>query len=139
MKKLKAINVRFPSTPSPIGAPSERVTEISVPGILKLEGGRRVRLDGIRCAEEAVGNLRRIMQGDTSSVVVLASGASATQPIPAEVWLVDRLSTSQAAYSNVAETAITSGWCNVETTSTSKQNERYAALAEAFQPSSAAR
>jgi len=131
-KIRQAIDERFPGAQAPIGAPSERVSEVSVPGIIKLESGTIVRLDGIRCAEEGVTYLRRMLQDSTTSVIIFPSGDLTSQPTPADVWMVDQLSSSQA-YSNLAETAITSGWCNVEPTGTSKHKERYAALAEAFQ------
>ncbi len=143
-QKIKAIDERFPGSPTPWGSASERVTDISVPGVLKLAGGRSVQLDGIRCNEEAVGYLRRILQDDTVTVVVVPSGGSTTQPIPAEVWSADTdlqsmgLATSPV-YSNIIQTAITSAWCQVEVTPTSKHNERYAALAQAFQRASSAR
>jgi len=136
-EKREAVDARFPGSPAPWGSPSERVTDVSVPGVLKLKGGRSVQLDGIRCNEEAVGYLRRILQDNTVSVVVVPSVESPTQPIPAEVWSADTdlqskgLATSPA-YSNIIETAITSSWCQVEATPTSKHNERYAALAKAF-------
>ena len=144
IQKRKAIDERFPGSPTPFGSPSERVTDVSVPGVLKLESGRIVRFDGVHCNEEAVGYLRQWLQGATVSVVVVATTQSTAQPIPAEVWAADTdlqtkgLATSPA-YSNILETAITSGWCQVEATSTSKRIERYTALAQSFQHSAGAR
>jgi hypothetical protein len=142
--KRKTIDERFPASPTPWGAAGERVVAVSVPGVLELEGGRKIQLDGIRCNEQAVGYLRRVLQGDTTSVVVVTADASAGQPTPAEVWTADtdlqlkNLATGPS-YSNIVEAAITSDWCKVETSATSKRNERYAALARAFQPTSSAR
>jgi hypothetical protein len=138
IRKEKTIDERFPGSPTPWGSASERVTGVFVPGVLKLAGGASVRLDGIRCDEKAVGYLRRILQEKAVSVVVLPAKGVTTQPVPAEVWSVDTdlqrqgLATTPS-YSNVVETAITSGWCQVEASPTSKHNERYAALAQAFQ------
>ena len=138
IQKRKQVDDRFPGSPTPWGSSSERVTDVSAPGVLRLAGGRIVQLDGIRCNEEAVGYLRRMLQDSSVSVVVVTSGESTTQPIPAEVWTADTdLQTKGLAiapsYSNIVETAITSGWCQVEATRTSKHNERYSALAKAFQ------
>ena len=138
IKKRDAIDKRFPPSPAPFGASSERVTEISVPGTIKLESGKSVRLDGVSCEEKAVGYLRRMLQDQDTSVVVIPSEEVATQPISAEVWQVTQLITGPA-YSNVTEGAITSGWCTVEATPTSKLRERYEALADAFQHAPAAR
>jgi len=137
IQKKGAINERFPGSPTPWGAASESVTDVSVPGVLKLAGGRSVQLDGIRCDEKAVNYLRRILQGEAVSVIVLPAEGATTQPIPAEVWSADNDLQRQGlakspAYSNVVETAITSGWCEVVASPTSKHNERYAALAQAF-------
>lgn len=142
--KREAVNARYPGSQTPWGASSERVIEILVPGILELQDGRRVRLDGVRCGEKAVGYLRRALQDETTKVAFLPSVESHTDPIPAEVWSVDtdlqakNLATGPS-YSNVTETAITSGWCEVEATATCKHNERYAALAKAFSTAAAAR
>ena len=139
IRKGKAIDEHFPGSPTPWGSASERVTDVSVPGVLKLVDGRSIRLDGIRCDEKAVGYLRRILQDKGVSVVVVPAEGVTTQPIPAEVWSVDPDLQQQGlakspSYSNIVETAITSDWCVVEASLTSKHNERYAALAKAFQP-----
>ena len=139
IRKRNEIDKQFPGAPTPWGSASERVSDVFVPGVLKLAGGRSVQLDGIRCDEKAVGYLRRILQEDASvSVVVLPAEGVTTQPIPADVWSADTDFQQQGltkgpSYSNVIETAITSGWCQVEASPTSKHNARYAALAHAFQ------
>jgi len=142
--RREAVDAQYPGSQTPWGAPSERVIEISVPGILKLEDGRKVQLDGVRCGEEGVSYMRRMLQDETTTVAVLPSIESQAEPIPAEVWSVDtdfqskNLATSPS-YSNITETAITSGWCDVKATPTCKHNERYAALAQAFHAPAAAR
>jgi len=142
--KIRALDARYPSAPTPLGAPTERVTQISVPGILQLDDGRTVRLDGVRCDSKAVDYLRRLLSGEGVSVVVMPSGENLGEPIPADVWSVSTIQleepkrTSQS-YSKPIETAITSGWCEVEATPTCKYNERYAALAAAFHAPAGAR
>jgi len=71
IRKRNEIDKQFPGAPTPWGSASERVTDVFVPGVLKLAGGRSVQLDGIRCDEKAVGYLRRILQEDASVSVVL--------------------------------------------------------------------
>ena len=142
--KIEAVNARYPGAQTPWGVSSERVIGISVPGILEFQNGRKVRLDGIRCEEKAVGYLRRLLQDETTTVAFLPSVESQVEPVPAEVWSVDKnlqvkSLASGPGYSNVTETAITSGWCQVEATPTCKHNERYAALAEAFHVATTAR
>lgn len=137
IQKRKSVDAQFPASPVPWGAPGERVTDVAVPGVLTLAGGRRAQLDGIRCNEQGVDYLRRILQDDGVTVVVVPSAQGTAQPVPAEVWSADSdlqskgISTSPA-YSNVIETAITSAWCQVEATPSAKRNARYAALAQAF-------
>ena len=139
VEKREEIDKRFPGSPVPRGAPSEHVIEVSVPGVLKLRDGRSVQLDGISCNEKAAGYLRRLLQEDSVSVVVLPSGEATTQqPIRAEVWSVENL-TVGPSYSNVVETAITSGWCELAPTLTSERRDRYIALAQAFQHPASAR
>ena len=142
--KRDAVNRQYPGSETPWGASSERVTGVSVPGILKLQNGREVRLDGIRCDEKAVGYLRRLLMNETTTVAVLPSVESQSEPVPAEVWSVDKALqvkglTTTPSYSNITETAITSGWCRVEPTTTCKHNERYAALSAAFAAATSAR
>src|SRR6185312_1247849 len=128
--KIEAINARYPGSQTPWGKSSERVIGITVPGILELQSGRKVQLDGIRCGEKAVGYLRRLLQDDTTTVAFLPSVESQSEPVPAEIWSVDtnllaKKLTTGPSYSNVTETAIKSGWCQVEATPTCKYNERY--------------
>ena len=144
LAKVEAINAQYPGSQTPWGAPSERAVQISVPGTVELQSGKKVRLDGIRCDEKAVGYLRRMLLDETISVIVIPSREDAAQPVPAEVWSADKELQNKGlvkspAYSNVTETAIKSGWCEVEATQTNKHNERYAALAKAFQPAPVAR
>jgi hypothetical protein len=129
MARHEAIDARYPGSQTPLGARSERVLEVSVPGILKLESGRTVRLDGITCNAKAVGYMRRVLFDHGVTVVVLPSTNSQTSPVPAEVWMVDKSFQDATSYQNINETAITSHWCEVKTSSTSKYNARYAALA----------
>ena len=129
MAKHEAIDVRYPGSQTPLGVRSERVLEVSVPGILKLESGRTVRLDGITCSAKAVGYMRRVLFDHGVTVVVLPSSNSQTSPVPAEVWMVDKSFQDATSYSNINETAITSHWCDVKASATSKYNARYAALA----------
>jgi len=139
IKKGEAVDAQFPGSPIPWGAPTVKISQVVVPGILKLASGKRVQLDGVRCNEQAVSYLSRVLQGSTVSVVVVPSDESrSSEPIPAEVWSVDdtlqlKGLTTTPSYSNIVETSITSGWCHVEATQTCKRNERYAALARAFQ------
>ena len=143
-EKIGAVNAQHPGTQTPWGASSERVVEISTPGILELQSGRKVRLDGIRCDERAVGYLRRVLLDETTTVAILPSVEGQAEPVPAEVWSVDKnlqvknLAASPS-YSNLTEAAITSGWCQVEATPTCKHNERYAALFAAFHAATSAR
>lgn len=139
IRKREAVDALFPGSSIPLDASQERVVAINVPGILELEDGRKVRLDGIGCDAIAVGYMRRILQEKSVSVVVLPSSRSNVTPIPAEIWTADTDLQTQGlakspAYSNLTETAITSGWCKVEATATSKHNARYAALAKMFRP-----
>jgi hypothetical protein len=141
--KREAVDARYPGMTAPKGAPSQRVTNIVVPGILTLDDGRTVKLDGVRCDSQAVGYLRRVLMRDGDSVVVIPTAESTGEPIPANVWSMAMIkldgSVPSPSYSNPIETAITSGWCKVEATPTCKYNERYAALAEAFQAAAASR
>lgn len=137
-KRREAVDARFPGSAPPWGMPSERVVRLDAPGILQLEDDRKVRLDGIRCDERGVRYLRRVLFDTTVSVVVLPSDGSKITPIPADVWTVDtdlpqKGHASSRSYSNLIEGAITSGWCKVEQTATSRHNARNAALAKAFQ------
>ena len=140
----EAIDAHYPGSSAPLGVHSERVIGVSVPGILKLQGGRTVRLDGITCNETAVAYLRRVLQDKNVTVVVLPSDNRRTNPAPAEVWSVDKSLqlqhvTSGPSYSNINETAIASDWCEAHATATNKHNARYAALASAFQHQPSAR
>jgi hypothetical protein len=142
--KREAIDAQYPGSPTPWGTPGERMVQISAPGIVELQSGKKVRLDGIRCDEKAADNLRRILTQETVLVVVVPSGEDTAQPIRAELWSADtdlqnKGLTVSPSYSNVTEIAIANGWCEVEATQTSKRNQRYAALAKAFQPEPAAR
>ena len=142
VEKHETVDAQYPRPQPPYGVPTQKVVRVSVPGLIQLEGEHTVRMDGIVCDEQAISYLRRLLLDETVSVVVTPSAANLGEPTPADVWTVDSFlqtkdSNAPLSYSNPIETAITSGWCAVEATATCKHNDRYAALARAFQSGNA--
>jgi hypothetical protein len=140
METLRAVDAQYSRPEPPYGSPTQKVIQVSEPGILKLRDGTTVRMDGISCKGQGIEYLRRLLLDQAISVAVIPSTSTAGGDVPADVWIRDESSeTSRASYSNVIETTITSAWCAVEPTQTCRHNERYAALARAFQNDAVAR
>jgi hypothetical protein len=138
MRKMAQVDARFPRPPIPKNVPSDLPIGVTAPGIVELQNGRHIRIDGVSCSNQGIEILRRMMIDKTTRVIIIPSTSDPSKdPMPADVWTVDsflqdKMPGAGLDYSNVVETAITSGWCTVEPTATSKHNERYAALETAF-------
>lgn len=131
-KTTEAVDSLHPRSDPPFDAPSKSVAHVTVPGVLKLVDGTNVIMDGVRCEKQGVEYLNRVLMDKSISVIVIPSVEGSAEPVPAAVWTRDQ--DLGPSYSNIVETAITSGWCAVEATQTCRHNARYAALAEAFAP-----
>jgi hypothetical protein len=133
-----AIDAKFPSPEIAIdGATLYRVAKVEGDGRLVLDKGLILKLDGIGCSTDGIGYISRLLTNPTARIAFSASSKDLTQPIPADVWLVDisSLQSGQTtpSYSMLAETALTSGWCVPErstTSTTSTKYGRYVALAD---------
>ena len=130
--KREAVDQRFPPPPIPIHAPRVKATRMLATGDLLLEDGRTIFLDGIACTNQGVEYLGRIFIDPAASLIVVESGAGVDGRIPAEVWTVEKFDGGMEMYSFPAETGLTSGWCDPKRSPSSRRNERFAALAEAF-------
>src|SRR5262249_50292008 len=88
ISKREAVDARYPGMAAPRDAASQRVTNIVVSGVLTLDDGRMVRLDGVRCDSQVVGYLRRLLMGDGDSVVIVPGADGTGGVIPANEWSV---------------------------------------------------
>ena len=132
MSKLAAVDKRFPRPEIPICVPAVKALRVRPSGFVELSDGRVIRLDGVSCSAHGIEVLSRVLIGETTSLLVVPTAEASDQVVPADVWTVEDLEDGNVSHSSPAETALTSGWCDVESTSTSKHTERYAALVDAF-------
>lgn len=112
-----------------------KATEVSAPGVIKLSDGRSIQLDGLDCSVDGVKNISHLALSDGVSIAFIPSSLDASDPIPAQVWLVEKSGSDSSfgpSYSPVAEVALANGWCSPIRTSTNKYNDRYEALAKIF-------
>src|SRR5262249_23894582 len=128
---IEQVNKRFPAPMAPRGVTGSGVVRLSDEGVFTLADGDRVYMDGVSCFAEGLEALRRVVLD--KDVVVVVSRRSSGPPAAADLGSAKTMSGFiEPAYSAIAETAITSGWCRPVSSPTNPHNQRYAALAEAF-------
>jgi hypothetical protein len=131
-EKLREIDRQFPRPAIPARISPAKATRMLPRAAIELTDGRAVRLDGIRCSPIGLKHLSRLILDPNVSLLVVPTGPASEQVVPAEVWTAETLDDGLVTYSLPAESALTSGWCDVEPTATSRHNDRYAALVAAF-------
>jgi hypothetical protein len=129
--KIEEINRRFPRAEIPAGVSPSTAVGVLPTGAVELSDGRKVRLDGLKCSDAGLEYLARLLVDPNSSLLVVPTGQIKDGVVPADVWTLEKLDGGALSYSFPAETALTSGWCDVDP-SMSKQNDRYRSLVEAF-------
>lgn len=129
--KIAEIDRRYPRPEIPKGVLPSKAVRMLAPAIVELADGRRFRLDGVTCSATGLEYLSRRIVNPETAVLVVPLADSTDQPIAADVWTLEE-STGQTSYSSPVETALTSGWCDVQTGSSSRHKDRYAALVSAF-------
>jgi hypothetical protein len=128
---IAAVNVKYPPPAPPTRqAVLHRVTAVDAFGMLTIEGGAQFRIDGIRCTSEGASYLSRLVTADSAQI---SYEENITDSLVEIVWLADMSYLESGhlspAYSLIADTVITSGWCEPERTATAKLFDRYVALA----------
>ena len=101
-------------------------------GEIVLNDGRTIRFDGVSCSEQGYEYLSRLFLDPSSSLVVVTTGSPVEGVTPAEVWIVEDREGGGISYSFPVDAGISSGWCDPKPSSTSPHNDRFAALATAF-------
>ena len=126
--KLAAIDAEYPPPHFDPKAELHRVAEVRPDGVILLQGGVALRPDGIHCSAAGIANMSKMLLDDTARVAFKVS-PDGDSPMPAEIWLADVSAQQWPRYSMIAETALTSGWCEPQKTATTKLYPRYVALA----------
>jgi hypothetical protein len=129
--KIAEIDRRYPRPEIPKGVLPSKAVRMLAPAIVELADGRRFHLDGVICSATGLEYLSRRIIDPETAVLVVPLADSTDQPIAADVWTLEE-SNGQTSYSSPVETALTSGWCDVQTGSSSRHKDRYAALVSAF-------
>lgn len=124
--KLAAIDAKYPPPKFDPKGRLYRVIGVQPNGDIVIDSGAVLRMDGVECSPGGVANINRVLSDDSARVAFEATGGNAT-PIPAQVWIVDVASQSSPQYSLIAETALTSGWCEPKALAAA-QHPRYVAL-----------
>lgn len=131
MAILEKVGEEFPPSPLPLDAPTWKVASISDGGVIYLTNGGSIVMDGVSCSSEGLANIRRWLIGQDTKVTFVHH--SPTELAKAEVWAVTTYGDLEfKAYSAVAESALTSGWCWAKKSTTNRQNKRYEALMKQF-------
>ncbi len=138
-KRLKEIDYKYPGPEIPKNAKLFRVTAIDNKGIITLENGQRIRLEGMKCSPETPDYLRRLLMGNMDRVVYNLSSTNGDNPAGAYIWHADlslmndpemKKVITGPSYSPLNEGALTSGWCTPSRSSTNAYNDRYEALSK---------
>lgn len=129
--KIAEVDRRYPRPEIPKGVLPSKAVRMLAPAIVELADGRRFHLDGVTCSDTGLQYLSRLMINPETAILVVPLADSADQPSAADVWTLEE-STGQTSYSSPVETALTSGWCDVQSGPSSRHKDRYAALVSAF-------
>jgi hypothetical protein len=138
-KLLKEIDSEYPGPQIPKNVKLFRVTSVDNNGIITLENGQRIRLEGIKCSPETPDYLRRLLMGDMDSIVYILSSTNSDNPAGAYIWHADlslmndpemKKFITGPSSSPLNEGALTSGWCIPERSSNNACNDRYEALSK---------
>lgn len=126
--KLAAIDAEYPPPQFDSKAELHRVVEVRPDGVILLQGGVALKPDGIQCSAAGIANMSKLLLDDTARVA-FNGAVDSTSSMPVEIWLVDVSDQRSPRYSMIADTALTSGWCEPQKTTTTKLYPRYVALA----------
>jgi hypothetical protein len=132
--EMMSVNERFPPPPIPTSVPPlHHVAAITPEGVIALENGMLVRLDGVSCSREGISNLSQLLQSPEVGVAFIEPPAPGIQPTPVQLWVVQDIAEDKTkpmiTYNRIAESALLSGWCTPLKTPTSRTYERYLAIA----------
>jgi hypothetical protein len=136
--RLKEIDRKYPGPQILKNAKLFRVTSVDNNGIITLEDGQRIRLEGMKCSPETPDYLRRLLLGDMDRVVYILSSTSSDSPA-AYIWHASlslmndpemKKFVTGPSYSPLNESALTSGWCTPERSPSNAYNDRYEALSK---------
>jgi len=131
-ERSEAVDRRFPRGAFPQHVPRTRGVRMLPTGEIVLNDGRTIRFDGVSCSEQGYEYLSRLFLDPSSSLVVVTTGSPVEGVTPAEVWIVEDREGGGISYSFPVDAGISSGWCDPKPSSTSPHNDRFAALATAF-------
>ena len=137
-QQLLRVDSEFPPpAPPELSTPSYQVKDLTLDGVITLNTGLTIRLDGVHCSPIGFANIRRLATERTVRLAFVSSVGTSSQPIPSEVWL--EIYTNQprdntlVSQSMVVDTAIVSGWCTPFRTKTTQRYDRYLELEKLFQ------
>ena len=121
--KIAAVDRRYPRPEIPKGVVPLRGARMLMPAIVEVADGRKFYLDGITCSAIGLVYLSRRMIDTETYLLVVPVHNSTDQPIAADVWIREE-SDGQTSYTSPAETALTSGWCDVQPGTSSRRKDR---------------
>jgi hypothetical protein len=132
--EMMSVNERFPPPPIPASVPPlHRVAAVTPEGVISLENGMLVRLDGVGCSKEGISDLSRLLRSPEVSVAFIEPPTPGIQPTPVQLWVVQDVAEDKTkpiiTYNRIAESALLSGWCTPLKTPTSTTYDRYLAIA----------
>lgn len=135
--KVFDIDRRFPRPMPPRDDELRTAVGVAAPGIIELDDGTRLRIEGVTCDQAGVDNLSKHLVGEDTSLIVRIIDTDASPPL-AMIWTQMLLSEitpgagPARSHSWPAETALTSGWCEPGPAGTAMMRDRYRALWSTF-------
>jgi hypothetical protein len=96
------------------GLPARTLKDINAPNVVTFDDGESIEIDGIRCEQDGVDNLKKIAGFPGTDLVIEYSGRNGNSHPLAHIWARESLladSKPATGYSSPTETALTSGWC----------------------------
>lgn len=129
--RVQEIDRRFPRRKMQVGTAKSKAVRMSRTGELELSDGLVVLLDGVTCSQQGYEYLSRLLLDPEVDLLVARNDGAQSAQVPADVWILQRIGDSTGTTYPI-ESGIMSGWCDPKRTTSSPNNDRYAALESAF-------
>lgn len=121
---LSAIDDKYPVKQPSADDPRFKVIQVDLPGVLRLQNGQTIKIDGVFCKQGGVEKISKKVIGGKRSIIYLL-----LQNKAASIWIVhDDDQVEMQSFDSLNDDILLNHWCDRDQHSISPNNERYGAL-----------
>ncbi len=142
-KTISEIDQKYPGPQIPKNAVIFKVTSVDGSGVMSLESGQKIIMEGVTCSPRGIIYLQKFITRESDRIVYAQVSSDGTSPVRAYIWRAQLSFTNDRetkklshgpVYSSLNETVLTSGWCLPVKSSTNAYKDRYEALSKIAPP-----